>query len=202
MLTTRNPLSPDLWERALERDRTLRTRVPQVRKPVLADWQDGHRLVVDKGVPWVFGPLEIDPLLDRRGGMPLPDDVTAQLTQLSEAGAAFDRIVVAHELDPDGPASRHADDVPAWGLPISSVDARRYVTRPRASERSLDSAGALDDRLRRAGRLSRRIAETAAIVAVAPLGVLDPIVFGVNGVVGQPRDGEPAIFYPLVAWRW
>lgn len=202
MLSTRHPLRADLWERALANDRELRTRVPSLRKPVLGDWQDNHRLVVDQGVPWIFGPLEIDPLLSRRGGMPLPDEIAAELRALSDAGATFERILVAHEVDPSGPVARLADDVPPWGVALSSADARRCVTRPSPSQRSREGADTLDGRVRRAGRVGRRIAETAAVVAAAPLAVLDPIVFGVNGIVGPPRHDEPAVFYPLAAWRW
>ena len=206
MLTTRLPATDAQWVRALEQDRGLRSRVPQLRQPLLADWQDNHRLVVDKGVPWIFGPVEIDPLLDRQGRMPLPDDIAAELRALAAAGAEFDRIVIAHELDAEGPVASLCDDVPAWGRPISGADARRCVVPPTASEATRSGASQLDDRVRRAAEIGRGIARTAAVVAAAPLAlplaVMDPIIFGVNGIGAPPRHDEPAVFYPLAAWVW
>ena len=205
MLTLPVPLDDLQVKQARLVDERLRSRVPDLRAPFVAIWENHHRLVMDKAVPWLFCPLEIDPLRNPRGGYPLPTEVASELSRLSEAGASFDQIALAHELDPTSKALANIDDVPSEGLIMSPRDAAKALGRTPAPESSLASARKIDEGLRKTGRVVRRGIEGLALAAVAlPAAALasDPIVFGVAGIHGVPMSGKPVLYYPLAAWLW
>src|SRR6185369_2962851 len=58
----------------------------------------------DRATPWMYGPANTDPLMGDRGPAVLPRRQRRQLARIAAAGARFDAIGVAHELEPDGPA--------------------------------------------------------------------------------------------------
>jgi hypothetical protein len=103
---------------------------------------------------------------------------------LAALDVPFERLAIAHELDPAGPA---AEIVPMLG------DGPRTCTD--AVARALVGPQPVHPWVRRVVQVfdeaARRTAEK----------VLDPILFG---VVGAPdlAHGRPAHFYPLAAWRW
>lgn len=204
MLTLPAPLDDRRRAAAARTDHDLRTRVPSLRPPFAATWEDRHRLVVQDGKPWLFGPLESDPYTNRSGGYPLPADVEETLRGLALQGAEFHRIAIAHELDASGPVAAHLEDVPLHGRPITAKQAATFLGRAPATEEARHAARQIDERLRKAGRAARRLGEGAVIAAAAiPASIaLDPIIFGVVGIGGLPLAGLPSLYYPLAAWRW
>jgi hypothetical protein len=165
-------------------DLDLGRRFPQLQEPRTFAWSEQPVVVLDQGVPWLYGPVERDPLMSARGRVALPRREIKRLRALAALDVPFQRLAIAHELDPDGPA---ADIVPMLG------DGPRTCTD--AVARTLVGPQPVHPWVRRAVQIfdaaARRTAEK----------VLDPILFG---VVGAPdlAHGCPALFYPLVAWRW
>jgi hypothetical protein len=144
--------------------------------PVRRAWSDRAVLVRDRGVPWVFGPVD--------GPVVMPGRVIRRLEEIAALGMPFQRLAIAHELDPDGPAADLLEGGPRF---LTAHDARSLVGPPRAHPA-----------LRRAARLLDRM--VGATVTGLAEKILDPILFG---VVGAPdlAHGRPADFYPLVAWK-
>jgi hypothetical protein len=200
MLKLTKPLQEKDAAAALSIDRQMRGKLPKLPNPIVASWDERHRLVIDRGEPWIVGPLEIDPYLTKTGGYPFPKDVGAQLERISMAGARFHRIVIAHEVDRTGPVVAVLPKVPRAGLAISAKDAKVYLGRTPSPEKPKDMAASFDKAIRKVVRAGAAGAAVVGAMLTAPM--LDPIVFGVVGVHGQPRNGEPAICYPLAAWRW
>jgi len=165
-------------------DLDLGRRFPQLQAPRTFIWSEQPVVVLDEGVPWLYGPVERDPLMSARGHVVLPRREIKRLRALAALDVPFERLAIAHELDPDGPAS---DIVPMLG------DGPRTCTDPVA--RVLVGPQPVHPWVRRAVQIFDGAARRAAEK------VLDPILFG---VVGAPdlAHGRPAHFYPLVAWRW
>ena len=107
-------------------DLDLRGR-PQLPEPRMFLWSEQPVLVLDRGMPWLYGPVERDPLMTARGQIVLPRREIKRLRALAAQNVPFQRLAIAHELDPDGPAS---DIVPLLGEgPRTCTDAvaRRLV---------------------------------------------------------------------------
>jgi hypothetical protein len=165
-------------------DLDLGRRFPQLQAPRTFIWSEQPVVVLDEGVPWLYGPVERDPLMSARGHVVLPRGEIKKLRALAALDGPFERLAIAHELDPDGPAS---EIVPMLGEgPRTCTDAlARTLVGPQPVHPWVRRAVQIFD------AAARRTAEK----------VLDPILFG---VVGAPDliHGRPAHFYPLVAWRW
>ena len=159
-------------------------RFPQLRAPRTFTWSEQPVVVLDKGAPWLYGPVERDPLMTARGHVVLPRREIKRLRALAALEVPFQRLAVAHELDPDGPAA----DI----VPLLDADPRTCTD---ALARTLVGPQPVHPWVRRAVQVFDAAARQA------PEKVLDPILFG---VVGAPdlAHGRPAHFYPLVAWRW
>jgi hypothetical protein len=173
----------------------------------VASWDERQRLVLSRGEPWVVGPLEIDPYRSRTGGYPFPSEVADKLRRISDGGARFHRIAIAHEVDPAGPVAPLMPKLTGQGLPISPTDTQKILGRAPAAVKPKALATAMDKTIRRTLTVAKRTAAVSAAAAgavAAGLGsaMLDPIVVGVVGLDGPPKAGDPAIFYPLVAWVW
>jgi hypothetical protein len=165
-------------------DLDLGRRFPQLQAPRRFAWSEQPVVVLDQGVPWLYGPVERDPLMTTRGRVALPRREIKRLRALAALDVPFQRLAIAHELDPDGPA---ADIVPMLG------DGPRTCTD--AVARALVGPQPVHPWVRRTVQVFDAAARRAAEE------VLDPILFG---VVGDPDlvHGCPALFYPLAAWRW
>jgi hypothetical protein len=171
----------------LTTDVERRRRWSQLPAPMVLPWVEQPMLVLDRGTPWVYGPVEHDPGMTDRGVV-LPRPVIRRLTELAALELPFQRLAIAHELDPAGPA---ADYLPALGAGprlCTAAEARVLVGPPPAHPA-----------VRRTARVLEALVGRTARVARATL--LDPILFGVVGSP-EPVAGEPARYYPLVAWRW
>jgi hypothetical protein len=207
MLTLIKPLPATHAAAALTIDKQMRAKLPALPNPLVATWTEQPRLVLDRGMPWLVTPLESDPYTTG-GGYPFPSEVATQLQRISAAGARFHRIAIAHELDPHGPVEDMLDTILPAGLIVDGKTAGACLGETPAPEQTKNLAGVLDKAVKTTLRIATATA-TAAVAAPAAiagglLGAtgLDPIVFGVIGIDNHPRTGEPAIYYPLAAWRW
>jgi hypothetical protein len=180
---------PELSELSLE----IEERWPDLRPPLLLEWTETPLVSVDRsGIPWVIGPVERDPMPAPGGGTVLPRRQRSRLKRIAKLGVPFQRLAIAHELDPDGPvkellpalkeAPRRCTDEVARVL-VGEVPAHPGVTR---AVRALDSA--VGD-------------ATSAVGSHLWATILDPIIFGIIAPA-LPRDGQLCLWYPLAAWRW
>jgi hypothetical protein len=162
---------------------------------VRATWRERPVVALDGDVPYVIVPAELDPQTDRDGRRPVPAPQLKELRRLSSAGVRFDRIAVVHELNPSGAVVELLPVLRDSPITCSGEVARALVGPAPEHPGTVRLAKAFD---RVAGGASRlRPALRAGSAAL-----LDPLVFGVTGMGSAPRDGEPALWYPLVAWRW
>jgi hypothetical protein len=167
---------------------------PVLPAPMTLEWSDSLVVALDQGRPWIYGPVERDPLRGSRGGSVLPQRKRRRLKKIARLGVPFQRLAIAHELDREGPVGdllpaleegpRTCTDELARVL-VGDIPAHPGVSR---AVRVLDGAVA-------------GATFAASLPASLVSSVLDPIVFGV--VAPQPpRHGELFLWYPLAAWRW
>jgi len=195
MLTLHTRLGPDHL-RAVEGaglaalDTALHHRWPVLRRPLVLPWTDGPLLALDGDRPWLVAPVGHDPYT-RGGRTVVPRAQRRALGGLAAQGVPFQRIAIAHELDPAGPVQAL---LPALkdGPRTCTASVARQVAGPLPAHPGLVRA------TRALGALAG--AMTSAVSASAQ-ALLDPIVFGVVAQ-DRPAHGEPALWYPLVAWRW
>jgi hypothetical protein len=166
---------------------------PSLPEPLPLAWTETPLVSIDRsGVPWVIGPVEDDPLRSARGRTVIPHKQRTQLKRIAKLGIPFQRLAIAHELDPQGPVRqllpalrtqpRTCTQEVARGL-VGDVPAHPGVTR---AVMVLDAAVS---------------GATSAVGINAVVSVLDPIFFGVIAPT-PPRHGQLCLWYPLVAWRW
>jgi hypothetical protein len=173
----------------LPEDRALRSLWPQLPEPRVVAWSEQPVVVLDRGAPWLYGPVDRDPLMTVGGHTVLPRREIRRLRELAALDIPFQRLAVAHELDPDGPVSELLP-VLRDGPRICSDDIARALVGPQPAHPVVH----------RAARMLEAVISRAA-VARAVEKILDPILFGVVGMP-DPTHGRPALFYPLAAWRW
>lgn len=190
MLDIRTERESTITLAALEAD--LRRRWPQLPEPLTLPWTEEPVIALDRDTPWLYGPIERDPLTTAQGHTIMPRGQISRLRKVAALGVPFQRLAFAHELDPDGPV---ADLLPVVrdGPRTCTDDVARAVVGPQP----------VHPGVRRTGRLLDAMVGRAAIAAVARAvdTILDPILFG---VVGTPDlvSGRPALWYPVAAWRW
>ena len=92
-------------------------------------WVEQPVLVLDRGMPWVYGPVEHDPGMTERG-MVLPRPVIRRLTELAALQLPFQRLAIAHELDPEGPVAGYLPALEAGPRPCTAAEARTLVGPP------------------------------------------------------------------------
>ena len=82
-------------------------------------WTETPMVSIDRsGVPWVIGPAEHDPLQSARGNTVIPHKQRAQLKRIAKFGIPFQRLAIAHELDPQGPVRQL---LPALRTPAATL---------------------------------------------------------------------------------
>lgn len=169
----------------------LRQRLPDLPAPLLLHWSEDPVLTLDRGRPWIYGPIERDPMA-RAERTVVPRAALRRLSSLAERGLPqLQRLAIAHELDPTGPVNAL--------LPLLRYGARRCtdgVARAVAGPvpplpGTARVLGAVDGLLRRTGR-------TTVVGADA---LFDPIVFAVLGP-RPPVHGEVCTWVAIAAWRW
>lgn len=165
-------------------------------RPVIqADWHDDPLIALDGSVPYLVTPADRDPHRLPDGTHPIPKAQLGQLRRLERTGLRFEEIAIAHELDPDGAVSALLPLLERGPVTCSDQVAR-LVTGPVPKHPGVARvAKALDF-------VAGGVSAIGSAARTRAEGLLDPIVFGVIGLDGAPRDGAPALWYALVAWRW
>ena len=160
-------------------------------QPIVMTWPETTMVALDRGSPWAFGPAECDPLRDHRGRVPIPRAARARLQELAGRGLPFQRVALAHELDPGGPVQELLPTLRQGAVECTAATARRLVGPPPPHPVVARAARVLDAIVGGAGGSAFRVVDA----------VLDPVVFGVVGL-RPPRHGDATLWFPLAAWRW
>ena len=163
-----------------------------LQQPIVMTWSETATAALDRrDRAWVFGPAERDPLRDHRGRVPVPRAARARLQELAASGLPFQRVALAHELDPAGPVRELLPALRNGSLVCSEATARRLVGPPPPHPGVSRAARVLDAIVGGGASAAVRLVDT----------LLDPIVFGVVGV-RTPHPGDATLWFPLVVWRW
>jgi hypothetical protein len=166
---------------------------PSLPEPLLLAWTETPLVSIDRsGLPWVIGPAEHDPLRTSGGRTFIPHKQRAQLKRVAKLGVPFQRLAIAHELDPQGPVRQLLPALPTEPQPCTQELARTLVGEVPAHPGVTRAVMVLDSAVSGA---------TSAVGINAVVSVLDPIIFGVIAPT-SPRHGHLCLWYPLVAWRW
>lgn len=183
---------------AVKVDAGVRKLAPKLRPAHIATWREAPVLSRDRGGPWVLVPLELDPLRTPGGGYPLPGEVSKELASIAATGVDFHRLAVAHEVSESSTVQRLLAKAGPAGVVITARQAASVIGKVPAPPELRSKVAGFDDKIR---GLVSGAAQGLASAAALPF-MLDPIIFGVLGVSGPPRDGRPALYYPLAAWEW
>jgi hypothetical protein len=177
---------PELAELSVQ----INERWPSLPEPLPLVWTETPLVSIDRsGVPWVIGPAERDPLRTARGRTVIPHKQRAQLKRIAKLGVPFQRLAIAHELDPEGqllPALRTQPQ------PCTNEAARALVGEVPAHPGVTRAVMVLDAAVSGA---------TSAVGINAVVSALDPIIFGVIAPT-PPQHRQLCLWYPLAAWRW
>jgi len=166
---------------------------PSLPEPLRLAWTETPLVSIDRsGVPWVIGPAEHDPLRTAGGRTVIPHKQRAQLKRIAKLGVPFQRLAIAHELDPEGPVRQLLPALWTQPQPCTNELARVLVGDVPAHPGVTRAVTVLDAAVSGA---------TSAVGINAVVSVLDPIIFGVMAPT-PPRHGHLCLWYPLVAWRW
>jgi hypothetical protein len=171
----------------------INQRWPSLPEPLLLPWTESPLASIDSsGVPWIIGPAEHDPLQSMRGRAVIPHQQRAKLKRVAKLGVPFQRLAIAHELDPDGPVRQLLPALRTQPQPCSTEVARALVGEVPAHPGVTRAVTVLDAAVNGA---------TSAVGINAIVSILDPIIFGVIAPT-PPRHGQQCLWYPLAAWRW
>ncbi len=162
---------------------------------ILASWHDDPVIALDGTVPYLVTPAARDPHSEPGGSHVIPTVQLAELRRLEEAGMRFDEIAIAHELDPHGPVSGLLPVLRRGPVTCSDEIARMVVGPVPEHPGMIRTVLTLD-------RVVGGFSAVGSTVRTRAEAILDPVVFGVIGLDSAVRDGAPALWYPLVAWRW
>jgi hypothetical protein len=173
--------------------RQLDLRWPDLPPPLVLEWTERSLLAVDRsGVPWVVGPTERDPVRDSWGRTVLPRRERARLKNIAELDIPFQRLAIAHELNPDGPVHQLPPALRDGPKPCTDEIARELVGEVPQHPGVVRAVQALDVLV---------CGATSAVPDHVWNALLDPIIFGIIAPT-PPRHGKFCLWYPLVAWRW
>lgn len=202
MLVLDRALSPKEQVLAIAADARVRKHAPDLEPAQIATWRETPVLTRDGGRPWVLLPFDKDPLRNRAGGYPLPEQVSKDLQRIARTGVAFHRLAVAHELAETPQATRLLTGAGPAGVEIKERQAARLIGKVPPTPELDRRAKSLDATVLRVLTLAGEGLAMAGSAALAPLTGVDPILFGVVGLEGNPTPGNAALYYPLVAWVW
>ena len=160
-------------------------------EPLTLVWSHHAAVGLDRGTPWLWGPVQRDPLMGPAGPAVLPRRQQQELKRIVAAALPFAAVGVAHELDPDGPVRLIADLLCDGPRTCSDAVARELVGPVPPHPGVARATGMLDALV---GGAAARVSHTLEVL-------LDPIVFGV-AAPWPLVHGAPSLWYPLVAWRW
>jgi hypothetical protein len=166
---------------------------PSLPDPLRLEWTETPLVSIDRsGVPWVIGPAECDPVRSARGRTVIPRKQRAELKRIAKLGVPFQRLAIAHELDPQGPVRQLLPALRTQPQPCTSELARVLAGEVPAHPGVTRAVMVLDAAVS---------AATSAVGLNAVVSILDPIIFGVIAPT-PPRHGQLCLWYPLIAWRW
>jgi hypothetical protein len=171
----------------------IQRRWPSLQDPLLLEWSESPVLTIDRsGTPWIVGPVERDPLRGSDGGTVVPRKQLARLKEIAELDVPFQRLAIAHEIDPEGPVKPLLSALRERPLPCTDEVARALVGEVPPHPGVTRAVRALDSAVGGA---------TFAVPSHLWATLLDPIIFGIIAPA-IPRRGQLCLWYPLVAWRW
>jgi hypothetical protein len=122
----------------------------------------------------------------------IPRKQRARLKRIAELGVPFQRLAIAHELDPEGPVQKLLPALRTSPQPCTNEVAREFVGDVPAHPGVTRAVGVIDAAVRGA---------TSAVAINAIVNALDPIIFGIIAPT-PPQGRQLCLWYPLVAWRW
>jgi hypothetical protein len=164
--------------------------------PVLRTFHEEAVITLDsRRGTWLLIPAERDPLRTRDGRHVIPAPQRRELEKIT-GKMHFDRIVIAHELDPTGPIRELLPQL-RFGPHLCTDETARTLVGPLPAHPGLARATRFLDRLLKGGTSTM-----TSLASRAADAVLDPVVFGVVGRPTSPVTGDVALWYPLVSWRW
>ena len=164
---------------------------PSLRPPLELEWTETPLVSLDRtGVPWVIAPIERDPLRGSKGRTVIPRRQRARLKQIAELGVPFERLAIAHELNPDGPVRHLLPELKTGPLILNGDEVARALV------------GAVPEN----PRVARAVQALGVLVCGAVpdrvwTALLDPIIFGIIAPT-PPVHRQLCLWYPLAAWRW
>jgi hypothetical protein len=166
---------------------------PTLPDPLLLEWSESPIVAIDRsGTPWIVGPVERDPLRGSDGGTVVPRKQLARLQEIAELDVPFQRLAIAHELDPEDPVKSVLPALREGPRPCADEVARALVGEVPAHPGVTRAVRALDSAVGGA---------TSAVPSHLWATLLDPIIFGIIAPA-LPWHGQLCLWYPLVAWRW
>lgn len=170
----------------------LETQFRELPPPIVLPCSDHPVVGLDGDRAWLYSWADDDPQRGANGVAVLPRRQRRELERIAATGVRFEAVAVAHELDVNGPVRALLPELQDGPRTCTEELARALVGPVPRHPGVARAAGVLDwlvggDALAWAGAALDRL--------------LDPIVFGVVAPFGLD-DGVPAVFQPLVAWRW
>jgi hypothetical protein len=181
---------PELAELSVQ----INQKWPSLRPPLPLEWTETPLVSIDSsGVPWVIAPTKRDPLRTPRGGTVIPRKQRASLKKIADLGVPFQRLAIAHELDPDGPVRHLLPELNQGPRTCTDADARTLVGDVPPHPGVARAVQALDVMV---------CGGTTVVPARVWERLLDPVIFGIIAPAPPPRHGQLCLWYPLVAWRW
>jgi hypothetical protein len=181
---------PELAELSIQ----INEKWPRLRPPLPLEWTETPLVSLDSnGVPWVIAPTDRDPLRTTRGGTVIPRKQRRSLKRIDKLGAPFQRLAIAHELDPDGPVRHLLPELKQRPPTCTDTDARTPAGDVPARRGVVRAVQALDVMV---------CGTTTVMPARVWERLLDPIIFGIIAPTPPPLHGQLCLWYPLAAWRW
>jgi hypothetical protein len=171
----------------------LRRTWPALPAPLMLEWSDSPVVALDHEVPWIYGPVERDPLRGSNGGTVIPRRVRARLNEFAALGVPFQRLAIAHELDRDGPVRHILPALDTGAQNCTDEVARALVGVVPTHQGTARAVRALDAAV---GAMSGARTRSQLLNFLR-----DPIIFGIIART-PPRHGELCLWYVLAAWRW
>jgi hypothetical protein len=114
------------------------------------------------------------------------------LKQIAALDVPFQRLAIAHELNPEGPVRHLLPELKTRPLIVTDELARALVGGIPEHPGVIRAVQALDVLV---------CGATSVVPDRVWSALLDPIIFGITAPT-PPRQGQLCLWYPLAAWRW